>query len=245
MNQKDNKKNLGVIIALGVAIALGVVVLVIAISSVAGTGDNSLKKDDTTKYELTTPTDTSVSDTESSVFDFYGSTEQGAGNQGVANQGGDNVAVQPDNNVEAGDTVVITTTEKATGGYDPVAEYEKLTKNGDNILSDHHNNKYIKLVVNKYNVEAERLVAIYSEPDTGNNFVLEFRDTKDDNGNIVKSPDTLHKVYLIDKDKNISIATGTTTGNVGVSYAEGTLCFHMVKSIVMPQYPDYFTGVED
>ena len=245
MNEKDNKKNLGVIIALGVAIALGVVVLIIAISSVAGTGDNNLKKEDTTRYELTTPQDTSPSDTGSSVLDFYGSTQQSNGNQGGVAQGSNNAPVQPDNNVEAGDSVVITTTEKSTGGYDPVEEYEKLSKNGDNVLSDHHNNKYIRLIVNKYNVDAEKLVAIYSEPDTGNNFVLEFRDTRDDNGNIVKSPDTLHKVYLIDKDKNISVATGTTTGNVGVSYAEGTLCFHMIKSIVMPQYPDYFTGVED
>lgn len=240
MNEKANKKNLGVVIALGTAIVLGIVVLVIAISSVAGTGGSSLKQEDTTKYELTVPQNVSPSSSEDSVIDFYGTTEQAANNSG-----GGNVAVQPDNNVEAGDSVIITTTEKSTGGYDPVAEYEKLSKNGDNVLSDHHNNKYIKLVANKYDVDTERLVAIYSEPDTGNNFVLEFRNTKDDNGNIVKSPDTLHKVYLIDKDKNISVATGTTTGNVGVSYAEGTLCFYMIKSVVMPQYPDYFTGVEE
>mgnify|MGYP006369920263 CR=1 FL=1 len=67
---------------------------------------------------------------------------------------------------------------------------------------------------------------------------------KDEDGNVIKSPDTLTKVYLIDKNKKVSVATGKTTGNIGVSYAEGTLCFNMIKTIVMPQYPEYFTGVE-
>ena len=67
---------------------------------------------------------------------------------------------------------------------------------------------------------------------------------KDEDGNIIKSPDTLSKVYAIDKKKNIAVATGKTTGNIGVSYAEGTLCFNMIKTIVMPQYPEYFSGVE-
>ncbi len=148
-------------------------------------------------------------------------------------------------NIEAGDVVTIPTTTKKPGKYDPVAEYEELTKNGDNILSDHHNNKYIKLVSEKFGVDKELLVAIYSAPDTGNNFVLEFDGKRDKDGNVIKSPDTLKKVYQIDKNKNIAVATGKTTGNIGVSYAEGTLCFNMIKTIVMPQYPEYFTGVED
>lgn len=148
-------------------------------------------------------------------------------------------------NIEAGDVVTIPNTTKKPDKYDPVAEYEELTKNGDNILSDHHSNKYIKLVSEKFGVDKELLVAIYSAPDTGNNFVLEFDGKRDKDGNVIKSPDTLKKVYQIDKNKNIAVATGKTTGNIGVSYAEGTLCFNMIKTIVMPQYPEYFTGVED
>lgn len=147
-------------------------------------------------------------------------------------------------NIEAGDVVTTPTTAKKSDEYDPVAEYEKLTKNGDNILSDHHNNKYIKLVSEKFGVDKELLVAIYSTPDTGNNFVLEFDGKRDKDGNVIKSPDTLTKVYQIDKNKNIVVATGKVKGNIGVSYAEGTLCFNMIKTIVMPQYPEYFTGVE-
>ncbi len=133
---------------------------------------------------------------------------------------------------------------KATTKNDAVANYEKLSKNGDNKLSDHYDNLYIKLVSAEYGIDSDLLVAIYSVPDTGNNFVLEFDGTKDANGNIVKSPDTLKKVYQIDLERNIKVATSTGVGNVDVSYAEGLLCFNMVKTLVMEQYPDYFTGIE-
>ncbi len=126
---------------------------------------------------------------------------------------------------------------------DVIENYEKLSKNGDNMLSDYHDNQYIKLVSGEYGVDTDLLVAIYSVPDTGNNFVLEFDGTKDSAGNIVKSPDTLTKVYQIDSNRNIKVATSSGVGNVDVSYAEGLLCFNMVKTIVMEQYPDYFTGI--
>lgn len=157
----------------------------------------------------------------------------------------DDTATSQNSNIEAGDAVTAPTTTKKSDNYDPIAEYEELTKNGDNVLSDHHNNKYIKLVSEKFGVKKELLVAIYSVPDTGNNFVLEFSGKRDKDGNVVKSPDTLTRVYQIDKNKNITVATGKVKGNIGVSYAEGTLCFNMIKTIVMPQYPEYFTGVEN
>ncbi len=164
-------------------------------------------------------------------------------NNNNGNTGNSKVPTSQNSNIQAGDVVTTPATTKKPDRYDPVAEYEELTKNGDNILSDHHNNKYIKLVSEKFGVDKDLLVAIYSTPDTGNNFVLEFDGKKDKDGNVIKSPDTLKKVYQIDKDKNISVATGKTTGNIGVSYAEGTLCFNMIQNIVMPQYPEYFTGV--
>ena len=155
------------------------------------------------------------------------------------------VPTSQNSNIEAGDVVTAPTTTKKSDNYDPIAEYEELTKNGDNVLSDHHNNKYIKLVSEKFGIKKELLVAIYSVPDTGNNFVLEFSGKRDKDGNVIKSPDTLTRVYQIDKNKNITVATGKVKGNIGVSYAEGTLCFNMIKTIVMPQYPEYFTGVEN
>ena len=111
-------------------------------------------------------------------------------------------------------------------------------------MSDNPDNEFIKIIVEKYGVDAKNLVAIYAVPDKGNNFVLEFNGKTDSNGSVIKSPDTLKRVHQIDKDRNVKTATGTITGNVGVNYAEGKLVFYLVTNVIMPQYPDYFTGVE-
>lgn len=125
-----------------------------------------------------------------------------------------------------------------------INELPPLTKTGDNILSDNPDNEFIKIIVKKYNVDAKNLVAIYAVPDKGNNFVLEFDGKTDSSGNVIKSPDTLKRVHQIDKERNVKTATGSVVGNVGVSYAEGKLVFYLVTNVIMPQYPDYFTGVE-
>ncbi|MGN1316190.1 MAG: hypothetical protein ACI4VW_03915 [Acutalibacteraceae bacterium] len=238
MEQKSSKKGLGVVIALAIAILLGVIVLTVAIVGVLKDGDGNDKNDDTTLYTLSGVQSTTKEDSNNNYFGLDDAQSEESGEKNLTSNNNINV-----NSVEAGNKATQATTKKNTG-YDPIEEYENLSKNGENQLSDHHNNKYIKLVAEKYNVDTELLVAIYSVPDTGNNFVLEFNGKRDEDGNVIKSPDTLSKVYRIDKNKNISVATGKTTGNEGVSYAEGTLCFNMIKTIVMPQYPDYFTGVE-
>lgn len=240
MAEKSSKKSSAVIIALAVAILLGVVVLVVAVMSLVGSGDNK-KQADTTKYILTEPKETEAKTTNNlaGYFDESMDSVQDSVNGNGAYAGSQG-------SVQAGDSATVTVSvTKADSKEDPIKHYENLQKNGDNVLSDYHDNKYIKLVSKKYNVDAEKLVAIYSQPDTGNNFVLQFYDKRDEDGNIVKSPDTLEKLYLIDEDGNVCVATGKTTGNEGVSYAEGTLSFYMVKTIVMPQYPDYFVGVEE
>ena len=238
MSKKSNKNGMGAVIVLAVAILIVVVILTVAITSMIKENGGLNKKEDTSKYSLAGVTNTTKED----KFDDYFESEETVNS--VETQ--DSQAGFDDGfiDVEAGDEQIQTTQKENTTGYDPIKEYENLSKNGENKLSDHHNNKFIKLVSEKFNVDKNLLVAIYSDPDTGNNFVLEFSGKTNEDGNIIKSPDTLVKVYSIDKNKNICVATGKTTGNVGVSYAEGMLCFNMVKTIVMPQYPEYFSGVE-
>ena len=48
-------------------------------------------------------------------------------------------------------------------------------KNGDNFLTDDPNNEFIKLIANTYNLDPASLVAIYSVPDSGTNYVLRFK----------------------------------------------------------------------
>ena len=120
---------------------------------------------------------------------------------------------------------------------------EDFTKTGDNQISDSPDNEFIKLVVNEKGADAEKLVAIYAVPDLGNNFVLEFDNKRDDNGEIIRSPKTLKRIYHINKERNITVATGKPTGNEGVDYGTSLMTYYLVTDVVMPEFPDYFVDV--
>lgn len=116
-----------------------------------------------------------------------------------------------------------------------------LDKTGENLISESSDNEFIALISVKYKVDSKALVAIYAVPDKGNNFVLQFK--KVSLNKYGRSPDDLEKVYQVDKERNICIATKTGIGCSGVSSAESILVFYMVKEIIMPQHPDVFTDV--
>ena len=120
---------------------------------------------------------------------------------------------------------------------------EEFTKTGDNQISDSPDNEFIKLVVSEKGADAENLVAIYAIPDLGNNFVLEFDNKRDSDGNIIRSPKTLKRIYHINKERNITVATGKPTGNEGVDYGTSLMTYYLVTDVVMPEFPDYFTDV--
>lgn len=117
-------------------------------------------------------------------------------------------------------------------------------KNGENKLSDKSDNLYIQLIAQRFNVDPASLVAIYSEPDTGTNYVLQF---KKSGGKYEKSVDNLQRVYHIGAapEREISYTNGKLF--LGEHYncdsGTGVLVFNLVQTQVMPQYPDYFIGV--
>ncbi len=121
-------------------------------------------------------------------------------------------------------------------------------KNGDNFLTDDPNHEFIKLIANAYDLDPASLVAIYSEPDTGTNYVLEFKGSGilGNKPPFEKSVDNLKKVYHIGAapERGISYTDGKLV--LGDHYncepAEGVLVFNLVQSMVMEQYPDYFAG---
>ncbi len=119
-------------------------------------------------------------------------------------------------------------------------------KNGDNYLSDDPNNEFIDLIADTYNVDKKALVAIYSVPDSGTNYVLQFKAKGLVNKTYEKSPDNLYRVYHIGlaPERTISYTSGNLlTGNHNCTGAEGMLVFNLVQTKVMQQYPDYFEGV--
>ncbi len=237
-NNKGNKK---LIVVLGVAIIIGAVIVTIALGGVIYKSmNNEANLTQTLAYELTSQQIiATTSDEQEESVDFGFGTGESPGRTDSINNA--QTVTQGASSLMQDESKV--TNEKPTKNQ-AVEYYEQLSPNGENVLSDHFENKYIKQITQSYGVDSDLLVAIYSEPDTGNNFVLEFNGTEDSSGNVVKSPDTLAKVYLIDKNGEVKIATGKESGNVGVSYAEGLVSISMIKTVVMEQYPDYFTGLE-
>ena len=78
-------------------------------------------------------------------------------------------------------------------------------KNGDNFLSVDPDNEFIKLVISKYNKPVQSLVAIYSVPDSGVNYVLHFSSKN----NYEKSPANLERVYHIGKAPEREISSSS------------------------------------
>lgn len=118
--------------------------------------------------------------------------------------------------------------------------------NGENFLSDSANNEFIKLVSQRFGVDSKSLVAIYSVPDTGTNYVLQFKKSLI-GSTYKKSPDDLERVYHIGAapERVISYTNGKLVlgDHYNCEAAEGVLVFNLVKTSVMEQYPDYFEGV--
>lgn len=118
-------------------------------------------------------------------------------------------------------------------------------KNGDNFLDDKATNEFIKIIANKYNLDPASLVAIYSVPDSGTNYVLQFGNTGTAlNKKYEKSADNLVKVYHIGvaPKREISYTDGKLTGgeHYNCTASEGWMVFKLVKTEVMAQYPTYF-----
>ena len=118
-------------------------------------------------------------------------------------------------------------------------------KNGDNYLTDDPNNEFIRLIADTYNLDPASLVAIYSVPDSGTNYVLRFK--KNLLGNkYEKSVDNLYYVYHIGAapEREISYTNGQLVlgDHYNCEAAEGVMVFNLVQTMVMEQYPDYFEG---
>ena len=118
-------------------------------------------------------------------------------------------------------------------------------KNGDNFLTDDPNNEFIKLIANTYNLDPASLVAIYSVPDSGTNYVLRFKKSLIGN-KYEKSVDNLYYVYHIGAapERKISYTNGQLVlgDHYNCQAAEGVVVFSLVQTTVMEQYPDYFEG---
>ncbi len=123
----------------------------------------------------------------------------------------------------------------------PATTEKVYEKTGEMAFSDDANNKYIKTVVNKYGVNAENLVALYTVPDNNGNIVLEFDGSRNANGKLIRTTDTLISIYSVDKSLNSKRASENSSLNE-YSYGEMKVMFISTTKYIMPEFEAELNG---
>lgn len=152
---------------------------------------------------------------------------------------------------EAEITVRETTTEKPTAGEaessteaETDAYSEEITldismpeKNGTMVTDKDSDNKYIKIVNKKRGVSSALLVAVFSVPESGQNYVFEY---KNENG---RAADDIRRVYLIDSDGDITgVAAVSASEKENISAVENWFCMNvLIKEVIYPAIVDDIT----
>lgn len=107
---------------------------------------------------------------------------------------------------------------------------EMPEQNGTMQTDSSSDNKFIAIVKNERKIKTDLLVAVFSLPDTGQNYVFEFRDEKG------RSADDIRRVYLIDKKGNItSVAAADAKEKENISSIENWFCMNvLIKEVIYP-----------
>lgn len=112
------------------------------------------------------------------------------------------------------------------------------TDGSKSIFTTNPENKFIKTVSEQYGVDARFLAALYTESGN-NNYVWQFDGTADENGNPVRTPETLKYVYALDQNcSNIQYTDGESEF-VNCSSSNGILVFEAVKQLLIPKFQEY------
>ena len=130
-------------------------------------------------------------------------------------------------------------TEAPTEG-ESTTQYE-LKKTGEMAFSDSAENKYLASVAEKYNLDTSLLAAIYTVPDNNGNIVLLFDGSRDDNGRLIRTPDTLRAVYSIDAQLNSECASEDKELNE-CSFGEMKVILFTVTKHIMPEFEKELNG---
>ena len=102
--------------------------------------------------------------------------------------------------------------------------------NGTMVVSTERTNPYIALVSAQRNLPVERLVAVYTVPQTGQNYVFEFNAG-------ARTVENLRRVYLIDRNDQIDSVAATDWNEAeNVSQTENWFCMNvLIKNMIFPK----------
>ncbi len=137
-----------------------------------------------------------------------------------------------------------TTSQEATTVAEELTGSQQMTevdlgismpeKNGTMVVDSSVSNKFIQIVEDKKDIDPSLLVAVYSVPESGQNYVFEFYD---DDG---READDIRRVYLIDSSGKITgIAAVKASERENVSSVENWFCMNvLIKELVYPAVKD-------
>lgn len=132
------------------------------------------------------------------------------------------------------------TKETTAAAYDPASEVDLSIvmpeANGKMEVDSSPDNRFVQKVSDTKGIAAERLAAVYSVPDNGQNYVFEFTSESS------RTVNDLRRVFLVDSDGNIqSVAASDSSLKVNLSPTENWFCMNvLIKGVIFPAIKDQF-----
>lgn len=127
------------------------------------------------------------------------------------------------------------TEEQTVPGIDEITlDISMPEKNGTMMTDCDKDNKYIKIVCKKRGIDSGLLVAVFSVPESGQNYVFEY---KDEDG---RTADDIRRVYLIDSNGKITgVAAVSASEKENISAVENWFCMNvLIKEVIYPAIKD-------
>lgn len=115
-----------------------------------------------------------------------------------------------------------------------------IVHTGELLVDSSENNRFIQIVNSKYKIKKNLLTAVYSVPDTGQNYVMEWNGATDESGKLIRSAKTIRRCYLIGTDGTVtSVASVEPNERVNLSRTENSLSMNtLIKRIILPAIED-------
>ena len=130
-----------------------------------------------------------------------------------------------------------TTSAKQSAGASNVdLSIELPSANGKMEVDSSRGNKFTVIVSDERKIDAAYLVAVYSIPDSGQNYVFEF------SSKTGRTADDLRRVYLIDANGKITgVAAKNASEKENVSSVENWFCMNvLIKKLIFPAVENEF-----
>lgn len=129
-----------------------------------------------------------------------------------------------------------TSSKQPAGSTNVDLSIELPSANGKMEVDTSRGNKFTVIVSDERKIDAAYLVAVYSVPDSGQNYVFEF------SSKTGRSADDLRRVYLIDANGKITgVAAKNASEKENVSSVENWFCMNvLIKKLIFPAVENEF-----